>query len=144
MTKKLLATALSLFLLAMFMLPLISSAQNDFVGPPKPGLVPCGNPTQPPCNFAFFILMINEIIKWIISIAGVIFTVVLIWGGFRYMMSQGDSGEQGKAREMLWNTMKGFIIILVSWLIIYTILSMLIPKGSVYEESIFKFIGRGN
>lgn len=140
MTKKLLATALSLFLLMMFVLPILTLAQ----GTNGTQLVICGNPDQPPCDFTHFIGMINRIINWIISIAGIIFTVVLIWGGFRYMMSQGDAGEQGKAREMLWNTMKGFIIILVSWLIIYTILSMLIPKGSVYEESIFKFIGRGN
>ena len=115
-------------LLLIFSMPVLSQAA---------GLVPCGSLGEPVCDFNFFVLMINNIINWIISIAGVIFAISLIYGGYIYLTSAGDTGKQGKAKEVLSNTLYGFVIILVSWLIIYTILNVLVPTGS----SIFKFIG---
>lgn len=124
--KKFLASILSLVLIFVFIAPVITNA----------ALVPCGNPEQSPCDFSFFIEMINRIINWIISIAGVIFTISAIYGGFLWMTSGGDSGKKGKARDILYNTMLGFVIILVAWLIVYTILRYLVPTDS----TIFNFI----
>jgi hypothetical protein len=117
----------------------IAANQTD-----KP-LVPCGNSVVDangvtkipiPCDFDYFILMINNIIKWIISIAGAIFTISAIYGGFLWMTSGGDSGKKGKARDILWNTLLGFVTILVAWLIVYTLLTYIVPTNS----TIFKFI----
>ncbi len=72
--------------------------------------------------------------------AGVIFTIMAIYGGFLYMTSGGDSSKKGKAKDILLNTLLGFGIILVSWLIVYTILTYLV-KNTGGNQSIFKFLG---
>ena len=103
------------------------------------GLVPCDGVTYE-CDIDAFIRMINGIIKWIISIAGVIFAISFIYGGFLYLTSQGDEGKKGKAKDVLWSTLKGFVIILVAWVIVYTLLNTLVNKDSLPD--VLKFIGK--
>ncbi len=91
-----------------------------------------------PCNFSTFVETINRIINWIISIAGVIFTISAIWGGFLYMTSGEKPANKEKAKSILWNTLLGFVIILVAWLIVYTILVNLVKDGGA--NSIFRFL----
>src|SRR3989339_477969 len=142
LNKKLLAGIVSLLIF----LPILSYAQDQgfgkVAGPYQTGkalttgLVLCGNPDQPACDFSYAVLMINKIIDWIIGMAGGIFTVSFIYGGFLYMTSGTKLGDKEKAKKILWNTLYGFVIILVSWLIVYTLLNYLVPKDS----SIFQFI----
>lgn len=122
------------------LLPSFVLAQMSASTIPDTGLVPCGNPGQPSCDFTMFVFMVNNIIQWIISIAGVIFTISTIYGGFLYVTSGENPGNKAKAKSILWSTVIGFVIILVSWLIVYTILINLVPNNS----SVFQFIGRGN
>lgn len=102
-------------------------------------LVPCGNPDQPACNIDYFIMMINSIIDWFITMATVVFTISLVYGGYLYMTSGSNPGNKEKASGIMWNTLKGFVIILTAWVIVHTILNALVPDNS----SIFKFIGTG-
>ncbi len=129
-----------LIILVVLILPLLSYG----------ALVNCGNTYEAtdletgkittmvdnPCDFDDAVAMINGIINWIIGIAGIIFTITLIYAGFLYLTSGDDSGKRGKANSMLWNTVIGFVIILTAWLIVYTLLHALVPEGS----SIFRFI----
>jgi len=92
------------------------------------------------CDFGAFISLINGIINWIISIAGIIFTISCIWGGFLYLTSGENPGNKEKAKSILWSTLIGFVIILTAWLIVHTILVTLVPAGSG-TNSIFNFIG---
>lgn len=100
------------------------------------GLIRCDGSKNNPCNFTAFVDTLNRMIEWIIGLAGVIFTMSLIYGGFLYVTSGDKPGNREAANKLLWNTLKGFVIILISWLIIYTILKVLVPSGS----SVFKFI----
>ncbi len=129
--KKTLAGILAIFLFLILILPSVGLA-IDYTP-----LIQCGTIAHPDsCKFSDFIGTINRIINWIISMAGVIFTVSFIYGGFLYVTSAGDTGKQGKAKDVLRSTLKGFVIILVSWLIVYTILHTLAPQNS----SILQFI----
>ena len=138
-----------ILLALVFVLPTMTLAANAYTP-----LILCGNHPSidnagklaGSCSFGDFIDTINRIINWIISIAGVIFTVSCIWGGFLYLTSGDKPANRDKAKDILWNTLKGFVIILISWLIVYTLLNTIIPNDgtSVYRGSIFKFIGTGN
>jgi len=150
--KKNIISLFSFFVL-FFILPLVihsadvlqgrgTAADYNMIG--QTYLVHCDGSDSNPCDFNAFVDLINRIINWIISIAGVIFTISLIWGGYLYMTSGENPGNKDKAKGILWNTLKGFVIILVSWLIVYTILNTLVPTGSDYRGSIFRFIGNGN
>jgi len=126
--KKISAFIISTFLISLFLIPVFSHALDR--------LVPCDGTKDNPCNISSFIRMINNIIDWIISIAGVIFTISCIYGGFLYMTSGDNPGNKDKAKSIMYSTLVGFIIILVSWLIVYTILHTLAPDNT----SILKFI----
>ena len=133
--KKLIAGIVSVFMLSVLVLPVLSHAQ---VTP----LVQCGNPGQPTCDFNAFIALINRIIQWIISIATTIFAISAIYGGFLYMTSGENAGNKTKALDILKNTLYGFIIILVAWVVVYTILRTFVPNPD--SNSIFNFLGKFN
>jgi len=127
--KKFIASAVSLFLLFVLLMPVLTQAK----------LVTCDGSAASPCTTDSFVGMINGIINWIISIAGVIFTISCIYGGFLYMTSGENPGNKAKAKSILYSTLIGFIIILVAWLIVYTILHTLAPDN----KSILQFINGG-
>jgi hypothetical protein len=137
--KKYLVGTVSIFLLFILTLPFFLNAEE--VGPPTPsflgGIVTCDGVIYK-CDFKAFVGMINGIIDWIIGIAGVIFTISFIYGGFLYVTSGVKPGNKEKARSLLWNTLVGFVTILVSWLIVYTIIHVLVDSSQ--EGLILKFI----
>jgi hypothetical protein len=67
----------------------------------------------------------------------------MIYGGFLYMTSGDKPANKDKAKSMMYSTLIGFLIIITAWLIIYTILSYVLPgkPGSGESGYIFKFIG---
>lgn len=111
-------------------------------GDPVPdGLVTCGDPGQFPCDFNAFILMLNNIIDWIIGISVIIATISFIWGGFLWLTSGAKPANKDKAKDILLNTLWGFLLILTAWLIIYTILTYLTPANIEGKpNSIFQFL----
>ena len=127
--NKKLAYILSLVLLTVLIVPVLSFAAT--------GLVPCDGVIDE-CKFDDFVEMINGIINWIISIAGVIFTISAIYGGYLYMTSGENPGNKAKAKSMLWSTLIGFVIILAAWVIVYTIVHYL--ASSSEKSSILKFL----
>jgi hypothetical protein len=128
--KKIISNLLSFFVLSLLILPSLAMSQQ---------IITCGNPGQDPCGYADFVGTINNIVNWVIASAGVIFTISAIWGGFLYMTSGVKPGNKEKAKNILWSTIIGFIIVLCSWLIVYTLLGFLVEDKT---SSIFRFIGQ--
>jgi hypothetical protein len=134
--KKFLAGVVSLLFFFVLFLPVLTQAADA-------RLVQCGNSDSSgvianPCDFTDFVGLINRIIYWVISIAGVIFTISFIYGGFLYITSGVKPGNKEKAINLLWNTLLGFVIILISWLIVYTIINVLVDDSQ--KTLILKFI----
>jgi hypothetical protein len=146
LNKKFLAGAVSLLLFFVFLIPIGAFALSAEDYTP---LIQCGNtPTYSGsgtttvikgiCTFSDAIDTINRIINWIISIAGVIFAVSCIYGGFLYMTSGDKPANKEKAKSILWNTLVGFVIILTAWVIVYTILKTLVSTSQ--QGSVLKFL----
>jgi hypothetical protein len=129
---------ISLALLLVFLFPVLSLAN------PYLPLIQCGHKdasgVMNTCDFNDAVDTINRIINWIISLAGVIFTVSAVWGGFLYLASGTSLGDKERAKKILWNSLLGFVIILSAWLIIFTLLNALVAKNAP-GDSIFRFIG---
>jgi hypothetical protein len=132
--KKIISNLLSVFILTIFILPTLVMSQQIQI-------ITCGNSTSTMCGYADFVGTINNIVDWVIASAGVIFTISAIWGGFLYIFSGTNPSYKAKAKSILWSTIIGFIIVLCSWLIVYTLLGFLVDKGTPSGQSIFKFIG---
>ena len=58
--------------------------------------------------------------KALLSIAVALAILQIVLGGFGYVTG-ATMGEKGDGKEKIWDALKGLAIILLSWLILYTI-----------------------
>jgi len=63
---------------------------------------------------------INYIFKFSIALAAFLAVVMIIWGGFEYMLTDSVM-TKGNAKGKIWNAVTGLILILSSYLILRTI-----------------------
>ncbi|MDD5749403.1 MAG: pilin [Patescibacteria group bacterium] len=74
--------------------------------------------------------IIAGIINVLLGFLGVLFTILIIYGGFKWMLSQGNSQQVDEAKKVIKNAAIGLIIVLVSYSISRTILQL------IYQSSI--------
>jgi len=65
--------------------------------------------------------LISRILSFIIPLAGIILLFVLIWGGFDYMMSQGNPEKVKSAQAKITTGLIGFFLLISSYLIVRVI-----------------------
>lgn len=93
------------------------------------GLVPCGGSGEPECGLKHLITLGNNVIEFLIMIAALIAVILLAIGGFKLVISQGNAGAMEDAKKRIWNVFIGFVIILVAYLVVQTILTLLTGGG---------------
>ncbi len=106
--------------LAALALPVFASAA---------GLVPCGGRGESECNLGHLIQLGNNIITFLIQFAALVAVVLLAIGGFKLVLSRGNAGAMEEAKSRIWNVFIGFLIILLAYLVVETILSVLTGGG---------------
>ena len=62
--------------------------------------------------------VVSGLIRLLLLLAALVFFFMLLWGGIKWIMSQGDKGEVEKARDQITNALVGLAIIFVAWAII--------------------------
>lgn len=62
-----------------------------------------------------------NIIKALLAFIGVIFTILLIYGGFLYMTSAGEADKVKKAKDLIKNAIIGVLIVMTAYIITYFI-----------------------
>lgn len=123
----------TVFVFIFLFLPFIGQATSTA------GLVPCDGGAGDKCDLNDVGNLINGIINWILSIAGIIFTISVVWSGFLYMTSGTNPGNKTKAKDMMLSTLYGFLLILLSWLIVYTIVKTAASGNGNKSDSILKY-----
>ena len=93
------------------------------------GLVTCGNTGQAECGLSDLIAMANSIVAYLLYIGVFVGVVMISYAGFTLVTSQGNEGAMEQAKSRVWNVAVGFIIILLAWLIVSTILTVLTGGG---------------
>ncbi len=67
--------------------------------------------------------IIGRIIKTLLGFLGIIFFILIIYGGFLWMTSAGNKDKVEKAREIIVNSVAGLAIVLfayaITWFIVY-------------------------
>ena len=70
--------------------------------------------------------VIASIIKALLSFLGVIFFLLVIYGGFMWMTAQGNEAQVDKAKKIIINSTIGLVIIMlayaITWFIIYQVI----------------------
>lgn len=97
------------------------------------GLIPCGRSCDDPdtadweedkpCNLCSMILTGQLIIEFLVKIAAVFAVLSIAFGGFLYIFAAGNQGTLEKAKSIIKNVLLGFIIILIAWAIVDSILA---------------------
>jgi hypothetical protein len=83
----------------------------------------------PDCDWAALIKLVNTLITDMIIISTLLAVAVFIYAGFLLLTSGGNESAKTKAKDMFGKVVKGYVVILAAWLIVYTITSILLKPG---------------
>ena len=67
---------------------------------------------------------VAAIINMVLSFLGMLFTILIIYGGFRWMTARGNSQQVDDAKETIKNATIGLAIVLLSYVIARTVLAI--------------------
>jgi len=67
-----------------------------------------------------------SLISWFLGILAILAVLLVLYGGFLWLFSQGDEEKIQKAKDVLKNALIGMVIILSAWGIVLYVLSVLI------------------
>ena len=62
-------------------------------------------------------LLIGEVIKTVLGFLGIIFVILIIYGGFVWMTAGGEAGKIDKAKAIIISAVIGVVIVLASYVI---------------------------
>ncbi|MEA3463467.1 MAG: pilin [Patescibacteria group bacterium] len=65
--------------------------------------------------------IIGKVISIILAFLGVLFLILMIYGGYIWMMARGNEQEVEKAKNIIKNALIGLVVVLSAWAITYFI-----------------------
>jgi|GEM_PF-1349977 len=90
---------------------------QSFLGP----IVPAECRTAP-CQACHVIKLADNLIRFAIYAATLIATLMFVYAGFLYLSSAANPENIAKAHKIFFNVVIGFIIVLIAWLLVATLL----------------------
>ncbi len=93
-------------------------------------LVQCDPSVIGSCDLCALLATIQSVVNFIISMAFVLLTLVIMIAGFQMYMSQGNPGAFSRSIQQIWNGVIGLVITLAAWVIVNTVLHFF-AHGSV-------------
>ncbi len=72
--------------------------------------------------------ILGTIIGAVLSLVGVVFLALMVYGGVLWMMARGESEQLKKAKEIITTAITGLIIVIAAYAITYFIMESLTPK----------------
>ncbi len=70
--------------------------------------------------------LIGTVITAVLGLLGVIFLVLMVYGGYIWLIARGDEGKVEKAKDTIINSLIGLIIVLAAYAITYFVLDKLV------------------
>jgi hypothetical protein len=121
----------SFWLLVLLVLPVFGIGGNMKIAFVKAeeGLVTCDGVTVP-CDACTLVLMADKVIQWLFTILISLTIMMIMYAGFRLVVSQGNSHAWEESKGMLTNIVVGFIIVLSAWLIVDTVMKGLVNPNA--------------
>ena len=85
------------------------SASQAFDGSPRAG--------GPESGITDIPVAVGTIVGAILAFVGVIFFILMVYGGFTWMLARGNEQEVAKAKDMIFSAVIGLIIVLAAYAI---------------------------
>ncbi len=86
----------------------------------------------PDCNFGHFMILIKNGINNLVLISTLILVFMLVYVGYLLITSQGNSSAWTRSKEVLGKVIWGYVIILVAWVVVYSITSTLLDPNVTF------------
>jgi hypothetical protein len=126
------------FLFNLIMFPYFTNAADTYRT--GRGLVPrcnigniVGTDYENSCDFDDFMEIINRLINFVLFVlATPLFAILIMYAGFLYMFDGGNSKNVSQAKSIFKNALWGYVIALVAWLVVKTILVSLGFNGTMF------------
>jgi hypothetical protein len=110
------------FTLGSLALPFLAHAGVPYFGP----IIPGGNSSVCPAGWGMLILVINNLISFLLTIAIVFIAPLMIaYAGFLFVVNPVNSGGIEHAKSILLNTIVGIVIALAGYLIVDSVMAVL-------------------
>jgi len=93
------------------------------------GLVPCGGPTEEPCQMCHTVQLVTGINAWLVGILSIAAAIMFMIAGFRLVTANGNPSVMKDAKNMITNVAIGFVIVLSAWLLIDLMMRSLLAEG---------------
>ena len=77
------------------------------------------------CGFNDLITLVNHLVTDLILLGTLFATAGFVYIGIKLLTAGGDEGAMKEAKASAMSILKGFVVILAAWLIVYTITSTL-------------------
>lgn len=69
--------------------------------------------------------IIAGVINGLLGFLGMLFTILIIYGGFKWMLARGSSQQVDEAKKVISNAAIGLAIVVLSYVIVYAVLQIL-------------------
>lgn len=79
------------------------------------GLVPCGGPDQPDCQFCHVAELVDNVFAWVAAVFTIVLVILIMVAGLRLVTSTGNVEAATVARRILASAIGGYLIILLVW-----------------------------
>lgn len=131
-TKKILATTSLFVFLGMFFI--FTSNANAITYEAQIGFGKIsGKMTIGPDSIGLYI---TEVYKYAVSVAGIVASIVLMWGGVRWLTAGGDKGAVDDAKKWIEGALSGLVLVMTSYMILYFVNPDLIKFKSIKIDPI--------
>lgn len=90
------------------------------------GIVHCGNPDQEPCNLVDLFILVGNVIDFLLL--NLLIPLAVLWvtiAGVTMVTSAGDPTKFEKAKKMLFYSVVGVLVALMSFIIVETFVKTL-------------------
>ncbi len=68
--------------------------------------------------------ILQNIVKWLLTLVGTIATISLLYGGFLYITSQGEEDKAAQAKHIILYSVIGILIIGISAIIVNVVINV--------------------
>ena len=78
------------------------------------------------CTFCDFLTLIDNLVKFMATLAPILATIFTIWGAFLMITSGGSPARWGQGKTAITRAVVGLIIVLCAWLIVSTVFQIIV------------------
>lgn len=84
------------------------------------------------CGFGGVLAIVQNLVNFIIGIAIIFATIIMVWAGGLYILSATNPESRSTANKMLLNAVIGLLIVLSAWLVVDFVMKTLYNNGSEF------------